>query len=209
MNPDSSPHSLDSDSISDLLDSDRLLARGLRTQTWAWWTPSRTPIQTLQTQTWYWTHKSGLTLKPNPFEKEKKKGIWLKKCRINSKWKEKLRLSFDATISACNPASINKHVSYNQGPDGVINFAEIKGDGWDKYLESMAKDREWADAIIVTAMANMLQTDIAIVTSTPQSMVKESDKLIWIGGTHNFTGNPILLGHEWENHYRSLGKFGA
>ena len=76
---------------------------------------------------------------------------------------------------------------------------------WDLYLDSMAKDGEWADAHVIVAMAIMLQRDIYIVTSSPQGQ-EENRNMLWIVGVQNFSGEPLRLGHEWEAHYISLGK---
>ncbi|XP_072036646.1 uncharacterized protein [Amphiura filiformis] len=90
-----------------------------------------------------------------------------------------------------------------QGPDGEINFLATQPDQ-DEYLESMAKDGEWADHIIIVAMANMLQHDILVITSSPQGTDTSQNELVWIVGTPNFEGKPIMLGNEWDTHYRSL-----
>ncbi|KAL3889517.1 hypothetical protein ACJMK2_001855, partial [Sinanodonta woodiana] len=66
----------------------------------------------------------------------------------------------------------------------------------------MAEDGEWADHILVVAMARTLQRDIMIVTSAPAS--GNDDNVAWVVGQDNFQGDPILLGHIWEHHYQSL-----
>ena len=68
----------------------------------------------------------------------------------------------------------------------------------------MSKDKEWADAVVVCAVAHMLKRDILVVTSSPDG---NNDQAIqWIVGEANFQGTPIKLGHVWEWHYKSLGK---
>ena len=66
----------------------------------------------------------------------------------------------------------------------------------------MSKDGTWADHVVVIAMARMLQHDIVIVTSSPAATA--DDSITWVQGTPNFVGDPLLLGHVWENHYQSL-----
>lgn len=66
----------------------------------------------------------------------------------------------------------------------------------------MSKDGTFADHVVVIAMARMLKHDILIVTSSPSANIKES--LTWVIGENHFKGNPMLLGHVWENHYQSL-----
>ena len=70
-------------------------------------------------------------------------------------------------------------------------------------MRRMQRDGEWADWIVVWVMANMLATEIAIVSSTG------SDGLRIVSPAHNAvstSANPvmILLGHEAEVHYYSL-----
>ena len=67
----------------------------------------------------------------------------------------------------------------------------------------MSKDGEWADAVVLVAMANMLKRDILVVTSSPEGTGDQSYQRII--GDVNFQGTPIRLGHVWELHYRSLG----
>ena len=90
-----------------------------------------------------------------------------------------------------------------QGPDGEVNFAAAHDD-WQGYLSNMAKDGTWADAHVVYAMASKLHRDILVITSSPEASV--NDNLLWIVGKSEFSGTPIMLGHEWEHHYRSLGE---
>lgn len=90
-----------------------------------------------------------------------------------------------------------------QGPDGSIalrDFVDVPT--FDTYLQSMNKDGEYADHVVVLAMAQMLKTDIVIVTSSPGAGPEES--IIWVQGIPHFNGDPLLLGHYWEHHYQSL-----
>ena len=69
----------------------------------------------------------------------------------------------------------------------------------------MSRDGEWADAVVLVAMAHMLKRDILVVTSSPEG--KGDKALQWIVGDIHFTGTPIRLGHVWEFHYMSLSMF--
>ena len=90
-----------------------------------------------------------------------------------------------------------------QGPDGVVDFMLHVQSDWNTYLDSMSRDGEWADAVVLFAMAHMLKREILVVTSSPEGT---DDKAIqWIVGDVNFKGTPIRLGHVWELHYISLG----
>ncbi|XP_072014058.1 uncharacterized protein [Amphiura filiformis] len=92
-----------------------------------------------------------------------------------------------------------------QGPDGTINFEAIHPD-WETYCTSMARDGEWADHIVIVAIAHILQRDILIVTSSPQG-ADGADPFIRISsGTDGPSIQPLLLGHLWESHYQSLMK---
>ena len=88
----------------------------------------------------------------------------------------------------------------------MIDFKAIKPD-WEGYCNTMARNGEWVDNIVVTATAHLLQRDIVIVTSSPQGK----------GGAEPFTRiscrsvlprEPLLLGHVWESHYQSLQRIG-
>ena len=86
----------------------------------------------------------------------------------------------------------------------MIDFTSIKPD-WEEYLESMSKDGVWADEIVVRGLAYMLEINIFIVTSSPDGA--DNQPYQWIVGDVDFQGTPLRLGHVWEYHYRSLGKF--
>ena len=94
-------------------------------------------------------------------------------------------------------------VYISQGPDGVIDFTSYIQSDWNTYLKSMSRDGEWADHVILVAMAHMLKRDILVVTSSPEAT--DDKALQWIVGVSNFGGMPIRLGHVWEQHYMSLG----
>lgn len=66
----------------------------------------------------------------------------------------------------------------------------------------MRQDGVFADHIVVVGIANMLETNMLIVTSNPLS--NPDNCMTHIVGSRNFQGVPILLGHVWENHYYSL-----
>ncbi|XP_072050658.1 uncharacterized protein [Amphiura filiformis] len=91
-----------------------------------------------------------------------------------------------------------------QGPDGVIDFRSYVPSDWTSYLVSMSKDGKWADAVILVAMARMLERDIMVVTSSRSSTDDEA-YLQWIVGDVQYKGvTPIRLGHVCEVHYVSL-----
>ena len=70
------------------------------------------------------------------------------------------------------------------------------------YCEQMSQNGEWADHVAVVATARHLKVDILIVTSAPGS--GPDSNVTWITGKAGFKGEPLLLGHVWENHYLSL-----
>ncbi|XP_072043457.1 uncharacterized protein [Amphiura filiformis] len=94
-----------------------------------------------------------------------------------------------------------------QAQDGTINFKAIQPD-WETYCTSMARDGVWADHIVITATAHLLQRDILIVTSSPQG-ADNDDPSIRISGSTDGSEQPLLLGHVWELHYQSLRKIGT
>ena len=89
-----------------------------------------------------------------------------------------------------------------KGPDGIIKLSEATEEDWENYCQRMAQAGEWADALVVVAMAQMLQHDILILTSSPQT--SDEQFYNWIYGAPNFKGRPIVVGHEYEYHYQSL-----
>ncbi|XP_072047907.1 uncharacterized protein [Amphiura filiformis] len=87
-----------------------------------------------------------------------------------------------------------------QGPDGIIDFTNLFTD-WNGYCDTMSKDGEWADHVVIVATAHMLQKDLIIVTSSPQSKGNAVCKIRCGVESH---GEPLRLGHVWEWHYQSL-----
>ncbi|XP_071154236.1 nuclear GTPase SLIP-GC-like isoform X2 [Mytilus edulis] len=82
------------------------------------------------------------------------------------------------------------------------DFVELEGD-FMEYCESMSKNMEWADHVIVVTMARMLEQNIIIVTSSPDT--DKDDSLVWVnGGEKCNEKRPLLVGHYWETHYQSL-----
>ncbi|XP_072029369.1 uncharacterized protein [Amphiura filiformis] len=90
-----------------------------------------------------------------------------------------------------------------QAQDGTIDFQAIHPD-WERYCTSIARDGEWADHIVITATAHLLQREIVIVTSSPQG-VDSAEPFIRISCNQDPSSiEPLLLGHVWECHYQSL-----
>lgn len=88
-----------------------------------------------------------------------------------------------------------------QREDGLIylkNF--VNGRDLDSYLDKMSRRGEWADHVIVIAMAAYLQTEILVITSSTNEF---DGNMIWISGG-NANQDVVLLGHIFETHYQSL-----
>ncbi|KAL3889371.1 hypothetical protein ACJMK2_001715, partial [Sinanodonta woodiana] len=93
-----------------------------------------------------------------------------------------------------------------QASEGTIYLESfIYNESFDVYCTRMARDKEWADHVVVVAMAKMLQMDIMIVTSSPSS---GPENIVWVVGKTAFQDDPILIGHVWEYHYLSLQPIG-
>ena len=60
---------------------------------------------------------------------------------------------------------------------------------------------EWADHVMVLAMAAYLKTEILVITSSPDAKLDNS--MIWIS-SGNSSNDIFILGHIFENHYQSL-----
>ncbi|XP_063409223.1 uncharacterized protein LOC134692681 [Mytilus trossulus] len=90
-----------------------------------------------------------------------------------------------------------------------VKIKDIVGD-IDKYCDVMEKDGQWADHVVVDAMARMLRHDIKILQSTPSSD-DIKDRFSLIKGSEQTSQDPLVLGHIFECHYVSLqirGEFG-
>ncbi|KAL3887952.1 hypothetical protein ACJMK2_000337 [Sinanodonta woodiana] len=91
----------------------------------------------------------------------------------------------------------NRVIQVSKGTLHLESF--IYNESFDVYCSRMARDGEWADHVVVVAMARMLQIDIIIVTSSGHQ-----DIIVRVVGQTAFQGNPILLGHVSKSHYISL-----
>ena len=90
-----------------------------------------------------------------------------------------------------------------QGPDGLIILADhVENNNLEAYCQQMSSDATWADHVLVLAMAQCLQTDIMIITSSPGT--EDENPMVWIVGQEEFDGQPLWVGHSHENHYQSL-----
>lgn len=90
-----------------------------------------------------------------------------------------------------------------QGVDGPVHIEHFIDDiPFADWASNMRNNGVFADHIVLIGIANMLQTNMLIVTSNPQS--NPDNCMTHIVGNRNYRGVPILLGHVWENHYYSL-----
>ncbi|XP_072043458.1 uncharacterized protein [Amphiura filiformis] len=89
-----------------------------------------------------------------------------------------------------------------QGPDGIIDVPSYIESDWTSYLESMTRDGEWADAVILVAMSHMLRRGIMVVTSSPEGTEYQACHIVY--DINNTDLIPIRLGHVCELHYMSL-----
>lgn len=81
--------------------------------------------------------------------------------------------------------------------DGEVHLKDfVSGGNLDAYLQKMLQQGEWADHIIVMCMAAYLQRDIIVITSSPNT--NPDDNILWIS-SGNAAGDPLSLGHIWEN----------
>ncbi|VDI14538.1 Hypothetical predicted protein [Mytilus galloprovincialis] len=90
-----------------------------------------------------------------------------------------------------------------------VKIKDIVGD-IDEHCDVMEKDGQWADHVVVDAMARMLRHDIKILQSTPSSD-DIKDRFSLIKGSEQPSGDPLVIGHIFECHYVSLqirGEFG-
>lgn len=81
--------------------------------------------------------------------------------------------------------------------DGEVHLKDfVSGGNLDAYLQKMLQQGEWADHINVMRMAAYLQRDIIVITSSPNT--NPDDNILWIS-SGNAAGDPLSLGHIWEN----------
>ena len=87
--------------------------------------------------------------------------------------------------------------------DGTHLREFISYQAWESYLRRMSQDGVWGDWITLWGLENILNIDIAVVSS-----IGEGDlRVISPGDTSNSDHNlnrTALLGHEAEEHYHSL-----
>lgn len=86
--------------------------------------------------------------------------------------------------------------------DGEVHLKDfVPGGNFDAYFQKMLQQGKWADHINVMCMAAYLQRDIVVITSRPNTNL--DDNILWIS-SGNAAGDPLSLGHIWENQYQSL-----
>ena len=89
-----------------------------------------------------------------------------------------------------------------QGQAGTVSLESFIEGTMVDYCKKMARRGTWADNVVIINMAKMLEHDILIVTSSPNT--SGNDCLLWVSGDRTGKKAPLLLGHLWENHYQSL-----
>ncbi|CAG2214046.1 OTUD3 [Mytilus edulis] len=89
-----------------------------------------------------------------------------------------------------------------QGVDGSVNIEHFIDSRFEDWARNMRHNGVFADHVVVVGLAYMLETNMLIVTSNPQS--NPDNCMNHIVGRIDYRGTPILLGHVWENHYHSL-----
>ena len=82
--------------------------------------------------------------------------------------------------------------------EGTSLFNFVSGySSWREYLQSMAKDGNWGDHVVLFAAANRFQTPIRIISSLDHEIVVHPDHAL-------ANSSPLVLGHIHELHYVSL-----
>ena len=87
--------------------------------------------------------------------------------------------------------------------DGTHLREFISYQAWESYLRKMSQDGVWGDWITMWGLVNMLNIDIAVVSSIGEGGLR----VISPGDTSNSDHNlnrTALLGHKAEEHYHSL-----
>ena len=96
----------------------------------------------------------------------------------------------------------NKAFTFLKRNDGLVEFKDFVENGdLTLYLERMSRNGEWADRVMVMAMASYLRIEILVITSTPDSSI--GNIMIWIN-SGNSSNDVLMLRHICENHYQSL-----
>ena len=75
---------------------------------------------------------------------------------------------------------------------------------WERYLNTMANDREWGDAVAVRGLIEMLNIEVAIVSSLGEKGMCIFSPGVSQQSTTDLSENMVLLGHEAGLHYHSL-----
>ena len=74
---------------------------------------------------------------------------------------------------------------------------------FEKYLDKMSNQTEYADELVVTAMSHYLRCRINVVSSPP-NLIRVNDCLKRYAPPGQLNAAQLWLGHRHENHYVSL-----
>ena len=125
-------------------------------------------------------------------------------CMFHAVSDQQTRHSSTAQTPSELRSSIVKYLPNNPLTSDGIHLREfISYRGWESYLRRMSQDGVWGDWIILWGLVNMLNIDVAIVSSLGEGGLR----IISPGDASNTNGNfnhMALLGHEAEGHYHSL-----
>lgn len=121
---------------------------------------------------------------------------------------EAVSVQLDRTPEDLRQSVVNylRHNRAYQGLDEHVQFENFVEGNFDDYLDNMSRDGEWGDHVIVVGLSQMLHRNIAIITSSPETVQEDSMTLVM--GDISYKSKPLLLGHYWENHYQSLKPIG-
>ena len=87
--------------------------------------------------------------------------------------------------------------------DGTHLMEFISYEAWESYLRRMSQDGVWGDWITLWGLVNMLNIDIAVVSSIGEGGLRIISPADTSNSDHNLN-RTALLGHEAEEHYHSL-----
>lgn len=125
-------------------------------------------------------------------------------CMFHAVSDQLARLGLTPKTPAELRSSVVQYLRNNPLSSGGIHLREfVAYRAWESYLRRMRQDGVWGDWITLWGLVNMLNIDIAIVSSLGEGGLRIISSRDASNTDHNLN-RMALLGHEAEEHYHSL-----
>lgn len=125
-------------------------------------------------------------------------------CKFDAVSGQLIRLGLTLKTQSELRSSVVQHLRNNPLTSDGIHLREfVSYQTWDRCLRKMSQDGVWGDWITLWGLVNMLNIDIAVVSSLGEGnlrIISTGDK----SNTDHNLNQPALQGHEAKSHYYSL-----